>query len=147
MQEHGARAREVTSLLVREGIEACGRIAALGKDVDAKLFKIGDRVAYMTATLSSKKNDTYAEYTTADIVCVVSVIAVAVVGLNSTRRCTFQTTWTTALRAVPWFKGSQRTTSPTIRTRCSEGTPCSYRSGVCDGARASRITIAMLCLH
>jgi len=53
------------------GIEASGRVVALGDGVTE--VKVGQRVAYMTATLSSKKNDCYAEYTTADIKCVVGV--------------------------------------------------------------------------
>jgi len=55
------------------GIEACGEVVEVGNGVTA--VKKGERVAYMTATLSSKKNDCYAEYTTANVDCVVQVPA------------------------------------------------------------------------
>ena len=53
------------------GIEASGVVVEVGSEVTA--VEVGQRVAYMTATLSSKKNDCYAEYTTAGVDCVVQV--------------------------------------------------------------------------
>ena len=46
------------------GIEAAGIIEAVGDKVES--LSVGDRVAYMTGTMSTKENNCYAQYTAFD---------------------------------------------------------------------------------